>query len=156
MHLILWLGAGQWSVWRRSLMRSSWEHLICAAWRRPHCGLQHLCEGEWRGKYPSFTLVTSDRTQGYGRKLSQGRFGWDIRKKFFTQRVAGHCSSSGKWSQHQPVWEQVFGQCSQAHGVTIGVSWAGPRVGLKDPHGSLLTQHILLFYNCQSFTAKLV
>ncbi|KAJ7426600.1 hypothetical protein WISP_14508 [Willisornis vidua] len=33
-----------------------------------------------------FSVVTSDRTL----KLCQGRFGLDIRKRFFTQRVAGH------------------------------------------------------------------
>ncbi|KAJ7395826.1 hypothetical protein BTVI_151194 [Pitangus sulphuratus] len=37
-----------------------------------------------------FTLMTSDRIQGNGMKLNQGRFRLDIRKKFFTQGGVGH------------------------------------------------------------------
>ncbi|KAJ7414061.1 hypothetical protein BTVI_41745 [Pitangus sulphuratus] len=37
-----------------------------------------------------FTLMISDRIQGNGMKLCQGRFRLDIRKRFFTQRVTGH------------------------------------------------------------------
>ncbi|RMC19067.1 hypothetical protein DUI87_03671 [Hirundo rustica rustica] len=35
-------------------------------------------------------LLTSDRTQGNGMKLNQGRFKLDITKIFFTQKVFGH------------------------------------------------------------------
>ncbi|KAJ7421826.1 hypothetical protein WISP_41068 [Willisornis vidua] len=37
-----------------------------------------------------FSVVTSDSIQDNGMKLCQGRFKVDIRKRFFTQRVAGH------------------------------------------------------------------
>ena len=37
-----------------------------------------------------FTMADSDRTRGNGFKLGQGKFGLDIRRMFFTQRLVTH------------------------------------------------------------------
>lgn len=48
--------------------------------------------------------------------------------------------------------QEVLGLCSQAHGSTLGVSCAGPGVGLNDPCGSLPIQIIL--WLCDLFSTE--
>ncbi|KAK4824876.1 hypothetical protein QYF61_021083 [Mycteria americana] len=49
-----------------------------------------LRRGSGEGGAGLFSLVSSDRTHGNSSKLHQGRFRLDIRKHFFTERVAKH------------------------------------------------------------------
>lgn len=45
---------------------------------------------KWGKRTDLSSLVTSIRTQRNKTKLCQGKFRLDIKKKFFTERVAGH------------------------------------------------------------------
>ena len=68
--------------------------MVCSAWRRLRGDLIVACSFPTRGGGGAgadlFSLVTNDMTRGNGRKMCQGRFKFNIRKRFFTQRVAEH------------------------------------------------------------------
>ncbi|KAK4820511.1 hypothetical protein QYF61_000090, partial [Mycteria americana] len=49
-----------------------------------------LRRGSGEGGADLFSLVSTDRTHGNGLELHQGRFRFDMRKHFFTERVVKH------------------------------------------------------------------
>jgi len=67
-----------------------------------------------------YTSVCSDSTRGNGCKLKEGRFGLDIRKKFFTMRVLKHWNRLPLESVAAPSLEVFKGQ----------VGWSSEQPGL--------------------------
>lgn len=134
----------RWRVWRGSLTRSSWDHLVCLAWGRgdwEETSLQP--QGSEGAGTNLFTLMTIGRTQGIGMKLIQGRFRLDIRKRLFTQKMAEYWNRLPREIITAPMLSSVqeaFGKGSQAHMWILGVSCT---VVLDDSDGSLSTQPIL-------------
>ena len=72
---------------------------------------------------------------GYQENVLHPEGGWALEQ---APQGSGHSTKPGRI-------QEMFGQCSQAHGVILGVScsksWTG--VGLDGPYGSLPTQNNL-------------
>jgi len=71
-------------------------------------------EGEWL-----FTRVDSDTTRGNDFKLTQGRFRFDIRRKFFTPRVLTHWNRLPKEAVDAPSLEAFKARLDVALGSLV-------------------------------------
>ena len=71
-------------------------------------------EGEWL-----FTRVDSDRTRGNGFKMRRGRFGLDMRRKFFTQKVVTHRNNLPREAVDAPSPEALKARLDVALGSLV-------------------------------------
>ena len=95
-----------------------------------------------------FMRVGSDTKRGNGFKLGQGRFRWDIRKKFFTQRVVTHWNRLPKEAVDAPSLEAFKARLDVALGslgwwlVTLhiagGWNWMSTVVLFNPGHSMIL------------------
>lgn len=60
------------------------------SWVVPHCSYSFLVVGGQQRGADLLFLVVSKRTHRNGMKLCQGKLRLDIRRRYFTQKVAGH------------------------------------------------------------------
>jgi len=106
-----------WEIWRARRVRSGWGLLVHSAQRIEDWGKTswlptNSSKGEKRGSQWSLFSSDSDRTQGNGMEVNQQMVKLDSRKRFFTERVAGHwnrsqnkvCQNSGSVCQCSQTW----------------------------------------------------
>ena len=65
------------------------------------------------------TWVDSDRTRGNGFKMRRGRFGLDMRRKFFTQKVVTHWNKLPKEAVDAPSLEALKARLDVALGSLV-------------------------------------